>query len=216
VVARRPACPRKSCWRTKGPTRVIRPRCSKSCSIWAATGCWPKERATTRPSPAHLNVNVNLQIAAAAIANVPEASETFYQWIEGLLPDSRKNAENIFGARGALFAVHPDEQQGALYHYRVQLAAPLLDFRRGLGLLVPSGITTSPPATRSSCAITSSQGLKELALFYEDFLKPTDAAGNFVFVPSYSPENWPMNTDAAPTVLNAVMTFRYARKSSRT
>jgi hypothetical protein len=48
-------------------------------------------------------------------------------------------------------------------------------------------------------------GLKELALFYEDYLKPTDANGNYVFVPSYSPENWPMNTDSAPTVLNAVM-----------
>jgi len=47
--------------------------------------------------------------------------------------------------------------------------------------------------------------LKEIALFYEDYLKPTGADGNYIFVPSYSPENWPMNTDAAPTVLNAVM-----------
>jgi hypothetical protein len=54
--------------------------------------------------------------------------------------------------------------------------------------------------------------LKELALFYEDFLKPLDANGNYVFVPSYSPENWPMNTDAAPTVLNAVMDIQVCKE----
>jgi len=65
----------------------------------------------------HLNINVNLQIAPAAMADLPEASETFTKWIEGLLPDSRKNAENIFGTRGALFSVHPDQHDGVLYHF---------------------------------------------------------------------------------------------------
>ena len=32
-------------------------------------------------------------------------------------------------------------------------------------------------------------GLKELALFYEDFLTEADENGNYIFVPSYSPEN---------------------------
>jgi hypothetical protein len=159
----------------------------------------------------HLNVNVNLQIAAAAIANVPEASETFTKWIEGLLPDSRKNAENIFGARGALFAVHPDEQQGALYHFAYNWPhhywisaggwaySPIWDYY----------LTTGDKEFLRNHIVP---GLKELALFYEDFLKPTDAAGNFVFVPSYSPENWPMNTDAAPTVLNAVMDIQVCKE----
>jgi alpha-L-fucosidase 2 len=34
-------------------------------------------------------------------------------------------------------------------------------------------------------------GLRELALFYEDYLKETDKNGDYIFVPSYSPENYP-------------------------
>src|SRR3546814_20936368 len=41
--------------------------------------------------------------------------------------------------------------------------------------------------------------LKELALFYEDFLSVEDERGNYVFVPSFSPENWPLNAEPLPT-----------------
>ena len=37
--------------------------------------------------------------------------------------------------------------------------------------------------------------LKELALFYEDFLTVTDKDGKYIFVPSFSPENNPANTE---------------------
>ena len=152
----------------------------------------------------HLNVNVNLQIAPAAIANLPEASQTFTRWIEELLPDSRKNAENIFGARGALYTVHPDQQQGVLYHFAYNWPhhywissggwaySPIWDYY----------LTTGDREFLRQHIVP---GLKELALFYEDFLTETDANGNYIFVPSYSPENWPLNSDSAPTVINAVM-----------
>ncbi len=39
----------------------------------------------------------------------------------------------------------------------------------------------------------SCRGLKELALFYDDYLTKDDN-GKLNFVPSYSPENWPTNT----------------------
>jgi hypothetical protein len=55
-------------------------------------------------------------------------------------------------------------------------------------------------------------GLKELALFYEDYLKETDEHGNYIFVPSYSPENWPSNADGAPTVINADMDIMVCRE----
>ena len=38
-------------------------------------------------------------------------------------------------------------------------------------------------------------GLKELALFYEDYLSATDKDGNYIFAPSISPENTPASTD---------------------
>jgi hypothetical protein len=159
----------------------------------------------------HLNINVNLQIAPAAMANLPEASETFTHWIEGLLPDSRKNAENIFGARGALFSVHPDQQTGALYHFAYNWPhhywisaggwaySPIWDYY----------LTTGDREFLRQHIVP---GLKDLALFYEDFLTETDEHGNYIFVPSYSPENWPANTDAAPTVINAVMDISVCRE----
>jgi hypothetical protein len=152
----------------------------------------------------HLNINVNLQIAPAAMAALPEASETFDHWIEGLMPDSRKNAENIFGARGAFVTVHPDQQQGVMYHFAYNWPhhywisaggwaySPIWDYY----------LTTGDKTFLRDHIVP---GLKELALFYEDFLTEKDANGNYIFVPSYSPENWPANSDSAPTVINAVM-----------
>lgn len=152
----------------------------------------------------HLNVNVNLQIAPAAMADMPEATETFTSWIEALLPDSRTNAKNIFGTRGALFATHPDEQTGVLYHFAYNWPhhywisaggwaySPIWDYY----------LTTGDKVFLRDHIVP---GLKELALFYEDFLTETDKDGNYIFVPSYSPENWPANSDSAPTVINAVM-----------
>ena len=49
-----------------------------------------------------------------------------------MLPDAKVNAKNIFGTRGALYATHPDRETGVLYHWGLRLAAPLLDFGRGL------------------------------------------------------------------------------------
>jgi alpha-L-fucosidase 2 len=55
-------------------------------------------------------------------------------------------------------------------------------------------------------------GLKEIALFYEDYLKETDAQGNYIFLPSYSPENWPANSDGSPSVINADMDIAVCRE----
>ena len=51
-----------------------------------------------------MNINVNFQVSGGEMSNLPEAMKAFYNWTEGLLPDSRVNAMNIFGARGALFS----------------------------------------------------------------------------------------------------------------
>ena len=159
----------------------------------------------------HLNINVNLQIAPAAMGALPEASQTFSHWMEGLLPDSRVNAANIFGARGALVAVHPDQQQGVLYHFAYNWPhhywisaggwaySPLWDLY----------LTSGDQAFLRDHIVPE---LKEFAAFYEDFLTEKDARGNFIFVPSYSPENWPANTDSTPTVVNAVMDIAVCRE----
>lgn len=169
------------------------------------------------PIYGHLNINVNLQVSGGEMANLPEAMNAFYNWIEGLLPDSRTNAKNIFGARGALFSVHPDQQQGVLYHW---------DYAWPHQYWISAGGWVYSQFWEHYLVLGDKEflrnrimpGLKELALFYEDYLTETDKNGNYIFVPSYSPENWPSNTDEgtnhmdwqgnhanAPLVINATM-----------
>jgi hypothetical protein len=57
--------------------------------------------------------------------------------------------------------------------------------------------------------------MKEIALFYEDFLQVTDANGKYVFVPSYSPENAPANT-RCPAAINAAMDLACAKEALTT
>ena len=69
------------------------------------------------PMWGHVNINVNLQISGAVMGDLPEATDAYVHWVEGLLPDSRTNAQNIFGARGVLFAIHPTQEGGPLTHF---------------------------------------------------------------------------------------------------
>ena len=151
-----------------------------------------------------INVNYNMQNAPAPMGALPEVMETYTRWVEGLFPDSRKNAANLFGARGALFSVHPDQQQGMLLHWT--FSSPHLFWISGGGWAYsPMWDYYLVTGDRDYLARHIMPGLKELALFYEDFLKETDSNGNYIFVPSYSPENTPANGDGTSAVINAVM-----------
>lgn len=163
------------------------------------------------PIYGHLNINVNLQVSGGEAANLPEAVNAFYNWIEGMLPDSRNNAKNIFGARGILVSVHPDQQQGVLYHW--DFAWPH-HYWISAGGWVYSQFWEHYLATddREFLKNRIMPGLRELALFYEDYLQVTDKNGNYIFVPSYSPENWPSNTGGIPTVINATMDIMVCRQ----
>jgi alpha-L-fucosidase 2 len=158
-----------------------------------------------------MNINYNLQNAPAPMGNLPEVMETYTKWMEGLLPDSRKNAENLFGARGALFSIHPDQQQGVLCHWT--FSSPHLFW------ISAGGWAYSPiwdyylvTGDREFLRTRLVPPLKELALFYEDYLKETDQNGNYIFVPSYSPENSPANSDNTAAVINAVMDISVCRE----
>jgi hypothetical protein len=151
---------------------------------------------------AEINININLQVALGMMGNLPEAMASFYDFVEGVLPDCRKNAENVFGARGAVYPVLPSRRIGVSFHYAVS---------EGYGIwphpywTAGGGWCYSP--FWDQYLVSGDQeflrrrvvpGLKELALFYEDFLKVTDERGNYVFVPSFSPENAPLNAEPLP------------------
>jgi alpha-L-fucosidase 2 len=151
---------------------------------------------------AEINININLQVAPGVMGNMPEAMGTFYDWVESALPDCRKNAENIFGARGAVFPILPSWGLGVSFHYAVS---------QGYGIwphpywISGGGWCYSPfwdhylvSGDQEFLRKRIVPGLKELALFYEDFLTVTDERGNYVFVPSFSPENAPLNSEPLP------------------
>jgi alpha-L-fucosidase 2 len=159
----------------------------------------------------HINVNINLQMSGAAVGDLPEATAAFTRWIESLFPDSRVNARNIFGARGVLFAAHPIQTGGQLEHY--EFTWPHHYWISGAGWVYsPLWDYYLVSGDRQFLRDHILPGLKEIALFYEDYLKETDAQGNYIFLPSYSPENWPANSEGSPSVINADMDIAVCRE----
>jgi alpha-L-fucosidase 2 len=163
------------------------------------------------PMWGHVNINVNLQMSGAVMGDLPEAMKSYVDWVEGQLPDARTNAMNIFGARGALFAIHPTESGGPLTHF---------DFGWPHQYWISAGGWMYSPIWDYYLATGDKQflrehvmpGLKEIGLFYEDYLKETDKNGNYIFVPSYSPENYPRNSERVPAVINATMDISVCRE----
>jgi alpha-L-fucosidase 2 len=163
------------------------------------------------PMWGHININVNLQISSAVMGNLPEAITSYTHWLEGLLPDARVNAVNIFGAQGALFGIHPTVEGDPLTHFAYTwphqywisgggwMYSPLWDYFLATG-------------DREFLRQHIYPGLKELALFYESYLTVKDRTGHYIFVPSYSPENWPRNTQDSPVVINAAMDIAVCRE----
>jgi alpha-L-fucosidase 2 len=163
------------------------------------------------PMWGHVNINVNLQISSAVQGALPEAMQSYVHWVEAQMPDAKTNAKNIFGARGALFAIHPTERGGPLTHFDAGwphqywisaggwMYSPIWDFYLATG-------------DQKFLRDHVMPGLKEIGLFYEDFLQDTDNNGNYIFVPSYSPENYPRNTERVPAVINATMDISVCRE----
>jgi alpha-L-fucosidase 2 len=149
---------------------------------------------------AETNANINLQIAPGAQGDLREGMEAYFNWMESLVPDFRANAANIYGMRGTHYALTPNQQSGVDTHF---------DFAALTGEIwphpywIPAGgwcvrpfwdhylVTGDLDFLRNRVV----PACKDLALFYEDFLTVTDKNGNYIFAPSFSPENNPGNLD---------------------
>ena len=149
-----------------------------------------------------------------------EGMEAYFNWMESLVPDFRTNAKNIFGMRGTHYSLMPTKDWG------VETA---FDHAGS----VATGETWPHPywlAAGAWCVrpfwdhylVTGDldflrkrvvPAYKDLALFYEDFLTVTDKDGNYIFVPSFSPENNPGNLNpSCMMVINASMDIAGCRE----
>lgn len=165
--------------------------------LFVSSGDFPAQ-----PMAGEVNININLQLSHGTVGDVPEAMAAYHDWVESLLPDCRNNARNIFGARGAVYPVLPNKGIGVSFHYARTEGAGVWPHpywtAAGGWLYSPFWdhylVTGDMDFLRNRIV----PGLKELAAFYEDFLTVEDERGNYVFVPSFSPENWPLNAEPLP------------------
>jgi hypothetical protein len=135
--------------------------------------------------------------------------------MESLALDYRTNAKNIFGFRGASYPLFPDKGIGANFYYTGTSDIGIWPYWISAGGWVARQfwnhylVTGDQEFLRNRVA----PAYKDLALFYEDFLTPTDENGNYMFVPSISPENVPRSTDpSSPVLINATMDITVCRE----
>ncbi len=164
------------------------------------------------------NVNTNLQIAPISLGNYKEAEMAYFDWVESLVPDYHNNAKNIYGMRGAFYPIAPSKDSGVFN---------MFDYADNTGETWPHPywISAGGWVVRpfwDHYLVTGDLDFlrnrmvpiyKDLALFYEDFLTVTDKNGNYIFVPSFSPENNPGNLNpGCMAVINATMDITVCRE----
>ncbi|MCP4645446.1 MAG: glycoside hydrolase family 95 protein, partial [bacterium] len=158
-----------------------------------------------------LDANVNLAVSGGNLGAMHEAMGGYLRLVEGVVDDWRTNARNLYGCRGILAGTRTDGDHNLHTHHSV--AFP--------GHFWVAGTEWMVLPLHEYYEVTGDEAflrdhvlplLKEIALFYEDFLTEFDDDGNYVFVPSYSPEHAPENADNA-TVLNATMDIAAAKET---
>lgn len=164
------------------------------------------------------NVNTNLQIAPMTLGCYRESEMAYFDWVESLVGDYRTNAKNIYGMRGAHYPIAPTKDSGVF---------TMFDYADNTGEIWPHPywISAGGWVLRpfwDHYLVTGDldflqnrmvPAYKDLALFYEDFLTVTDKNGNYIFVPSFSPENNPGNLNpGCMAVINASMDISVCRE----
>ncbi len=183
------------------------------CRYWfiLTSGKYPSMQAET-------NANINLQISPGVQGDLREGMEAYFNWMESLVPDYRTNARNIFGMHGTHYALTPNQQSGVDTHF---------DHADSTGEIWPHPYWLSAGGWCvrpfwDHYLVTGDldflhnhvvPAYKDLALFYEDFLTVTDKDGNYIFAPSFSPENNPGNLDPGRMlVINTSMDISVCRE----
>jgi len=167
---------------------------------------------------AETNANINLQIAPGVQGDHREGMDAYFNWMESLVPDYRTNAKNIFGMRGTHYALTPTKESGVDTHF--DYAASTSEIWPHPYWLSAGGWCVRPfwdhylvTGDMDFLRNRVVSAYKDLALFYEDFLTVTDKNGNYIFVPSFSPENNPGNLNpGCMAVINTSMDISVCRE----
>ncbi len=173
--------------------------------IW--NGAWRPEWSGDFTTDA----NINLQIASAAIGDLPEAIDSYMTMLERIMSDWEINAKNLYGVNGYLAGTRTSGRRNLHTHFNVSFPGEY--WLAGAEWLIL-------PCYDYYLVSGDEKFLKERLLpamiktvqFFEEFLTEKDANDNYVFVPSYSPENSPNNIKLQGTV-NASLDIAAAKES---
>ncbi len=161
---------------------------------------------------ADINATIDLQTAGAVQGGLREGMEAYFNWMESLAPDCRANAKNIFGFRGAVYPLFPDKGIGVNFYYNNGTVWPYW-ISAGGWRVRPFWDHYLATGDQDFLRNRVVPAYKDLALFYEDFLTATDQNGNYIFVPSFSPENNAVSTNpSGPVLVNATMDIAVCRE----
>lgn len=166
------------------------------------------------------NVNINLQIAPMALGYHTEGEEAYFNWIESLVPDFRNNARNVYGMRGTLYPIAPTKDSGVASQFDHAGTEATGERWPHPYWLAAGGWCVRPfwdhYLVTGDLAFLRDRVVpvyKDLALFYEDFLTVTDENGDYIFAPSFSPENNPGSLNpSCMMVINASMDIAVCRE----
>jgi hypothetical protein len=164
---------------------------------------------------AGINSSINLLTAGAVQGELQEGMEAYFRWMEEIVPDCRNNARNIFGFRGTSYPLFPDKEFGVNFYYTAASEIGIWPYWISAGgwfmrQFWDYYLVTGDVEFLRNRAVPA---YKELAQFYEDFLTVTDKDGNYIFVPSISPENIPRSTvPSGPVLINATMDIAVCRE----
>ena len=156
--------------------------------------------------------NVPTAISAMLSAHNEELLWSYFNYHKRMLPYYRENARNLFGCRGIIVPSH-SSSHGYNVHFDPTWC---LTFWTGGAGWAASFFYDYYLYTQNIDFLQNDAFpfMKEVALFYEDFLKETDQNGKFIFIPSYSPENNPKES-SAQSCINATMDVMIARELLR-
>ena len=164
------------------------------------------------PSWGQHNINTNLQVCAGNNTGLFDEMDSYFRFYESKFEDFRTNAKLLYGARGLLATIHCDPDSGLLYHS--SHTYPHFCWTGCLGWIFNElwgyWLVTGDREFLRNRIIP---GLKEIALFFEDYACDRGDDGRVIFYPSFSPENaTPKVPGVPPIAINSVMDIAICRE----
>lgn len=169
-------------------------------------GIWNGDYDPVWESDFHNDENIQMNYWAALPTHLESTVLSYFSYYESKMDDYRENARTVFGCRGILVPI-AQTVHGKVYSG----GAGWNMWTAGGGwlgqLFYDYWLFTGDDGFLKEHAVPF---LKEVALFYEDFLVEKD--GKYLFAPSLSPENAPLVENSSMICLNATMDVAIAKE----